>query len=201
MRCKSATQKRSVPRPPHHVAFSLPFLPPQPSFPSSPPCCSWVLHVFDGACGLPSVGGRCLVTTAPDPVARTSPAAVRMVEEHCRGISCSFVFSPRGSRAIPPLFACPPLFHFQAKSLTDHACVPISSVLLSVNHHRSGYTSVPPLLLSIPCVLLTVCVFFSPHPRQPDQEKIRRTGRPEVLSTRKERAGRRYVGQWRGRRP
>ncbi|OSX79280.1 hypothetical protein BU14_0082s0045, partial [Porphyra umbilicalis] len=75
MRSKSATQKRSVPRPPHHVAFSLPFLPPQPSFPSSPPCCSWVLHVFDGACGLPSVGGRCLVTTAPDPVARTSPAA------------------------------------------------------------------------------------------------------------------------------
>jgi len=111
MRSKSATQKRSMPRPPHHVAFSLPFLPPQPSFPSSPPCCSWVLHVFDGACGLPSVGGRCLVTTAPDPVARTSPAAVRMVEEHCRGISCSFVLSPRGSRAIPPLFACHSLFH------------------------------------------------------------------------------------------
>jgi len=172
-----------------------------PPFPPLLPIARGCCHVFDGACGLPSVGGRCIVTTAPDFVARTSLAAVRMVEELCRGISCSFVFSPRGSRAIPPLFGCPPLFHFQAKSLTDHACVPISSVLLSVNHHRSGYSSVPSLLLSIPCVMLTVYVFFSPHPRQPDQEQICRTEKPEALSTRKERADRRNVGQRRGRRP
>ena len=135
MRCKSATQKRSVSRPPHHVAFSLPFLPPQHSFPSSPPCCSWVLHVFYGACGLPSVGGRCLVTTAPDPVARPSPAAVRMVEEHCRGISCSFVFSPRGSRAIPPLFACRvlPCFIFKPSHLRImHVSPSLLSSFLSI---------------------------------------------------------------------
>ena len=116
-----------------------------PPFPPLLPVARGCCHVLDGACCLPSVGGRCLVTTASDPVARTSPAAVRTVEEHCRGISCSFMFSSRGSRAIPPLFACPPCFILKPSHLRImHVSPSLLSSFLSIIISRV-------ILLCLPC--------------------------------------------------